>query len=508
MSMYHIVGTNKTSNDSMNGSRGRNYNHISSAGSSCPRRFIRKAAPSPSQTQQFLSYSIVVILLLTALTCVVPAIVRTTSCTALLHPNLPVSIGRSVGASRYRHPPARNHHHTSIAWVPSTPPMATTTSSTTATSQLHLSFMNWDDVIYQTETLANTLASVSLQQTMMSDSTNSNNALWAAFPIMYGAGLLTSFSPCVWGLLPLTMSYISAAANERRDQQTLWPTIAFAAGLAFVFCTLGIIAVSVGSVFGSTAVTTASTAGMSSMDSNAAMAWTAMVLPFLSNFVCLIMGLKLLDLIDIPLPSLSYLRNPQQLFSFNAMDGMKTATSTTATSGPILLDGTGRQVVASPTTSSSSPTRNQKQDEGNALVRTFLLGGSSALVASPCATPVLTSILAFVANAAESTSTTSTVSQGFTTTIIGAFLLFGYTLGYATPLLIVAGTGGQALVQLKQQQQQPQHVGTVFSWSSIPRMVAPWVTPVTGGILLYLSTTGLLTTVFGDPSMIGLTIIE
>jgi cytochrome c-type biogenesis protein len=331
-------------------------------------------------------------------------------------------------------------------------------SSQSKSTALHVSFSGWDDVVFQAESLANTWATVSLQS-----SGSGSSSLWAAVPVMYGAGLLTSFSPCVWGLLPLTISYISAAAQERRDQQTLLPTVAFCLGLATVFCTLGIAAVSIGSVFGATAAS----------DDSVMASTASMILPLLSNSICFLMGLKLLDLIDLPLTS------------FSLPSPMKTSRGTQG--GPILLDASGRTIEEEAV---------EQTGEGNALFRTFFLGGSSALVASPCATPVLTSILAFVAN--------SETTHGASMT--GALLLFFYTLGYSTPLFIVAATGGQALVRMKQQQKV--NDGNIWSWSTLPSRLSPWVTPATGGILLYLGTTGLLTTLLGDPSLVGLTILE
>jgi cytochrome c-type biogenesis protein len=141
---------------------------------------------------------------------------------------------------------------------------------------------------------------------------------------------------------------------------------------------------------------------------------------------------------------------------------------------PILIDGTG-QIISN----------NGKDKEKGSLVRTFLLGGSSALVASPCATPVLTSILAFVANSSDP--------------LLGAALLLFYTLGYSTPLLLTAATGGQALIRLKQLGEDQ---------TSIYGKIAPWVTPFTSGILLWYGTNGLLTTILGDPSLAGLAIME
>lgn len=299
-------------------------------------------------------------------------------------------------------------------------------SSTTSLSALTL-----EEVVYNAQSIAGSLADLSLKQ----DPSN----LLSSLPIMYGAGLLTSFSPCVWGLLPLTMSYISTAAGEREDQQAFFPTLAFAGGLAAVFCGLGVAAAEIGGVFGGSAGT------------------SGLAMAILSNSICLLMGFQLLELIKLPLPSLEAL-------AFNKERGKSEE--------PILIDGTGRII-----------NDKAKDEEAGSLLRTFLLGGSSALVASPCATPVLTSILAFVASSKSP--------------LLGAALLFGYTMGYSTPLLIVASTGGQALAKLKQ------------SDSGFYGKIAPWVTPFTAGILLWYGTDGLLTAVFGDPSLAGLaTVIE
>lgn len=289
---------------------------------------------------------------------------------------------------------------------------------------------SWEDIVYNAESAAKNLADVSL-----GDPTN----LLTSLPIMYGAGLLTSFSPCVWGLLPLTMSYISTAAGEREDQQTTLPTLAFAAGLAVVFCSLGVTAVELGGVFG----------GSSS---------TSMFLPIFSNGICLVMGLQLLGLVELP--------------SLDVLSG-KVGGRTGSADEPVLLDGTGRIIDGK-----------RKEEEEGSLLRTFLLGGTSALVASPCATPVLTSILGFVAAAKNPA--------------LGALLLLGYTLGYSTPLLLVASTGGKALVDLRQTDGK----------AGLYAKIAPWVTPLTAGVLLWYGTNGMLTSVFGDPSMAGLTILE
>eukprot|EP00980_Cylindrotheca_fusiformis_P022858 scaffold9857_cov127-Cylindrotheca_fusiformis.AAC.4 len=289
---------------------------------------------------------------------------------------------------------------------------------------------NWEDFAFNAQATASSLASTSLQ-----DPSN----LVSSVPVMYGAGLLTSVSPCVWGLLPLTISYISTAAGEREDKGTALPTLAFALGLASVFCSLGLIAASVGgAVYGNSGNTN-------------------ILLPLVSNIVCCIMGFQLLDLVNIPL------LQPQQ-----------PKPKKTSSDEPILIDGSGNIL-----------SRDKKKDQEGSLLRTFLLGGSSALVASPCATPVLTSILAYVAGSSDPA--------------LGAVLLLFYTLGYSTPLLLTAATGGKALVKLKQLGEDE---------TSVYGKIAPLVTPFTAGILLWYGTNGLLTTSLGDPSLAGLGIMN
>jgi predicted metal-binding membrane protein len=73
---------------------------------------------------------------------------------------------------------------------------------------------------------------------------------WAA--VLYTAGLWTSFSLCSSRLclLPITVSYISNATDERDDGNTVVPTLAFAAGLATAFTAFGVSASALGGVFG------------------------------------------------------------------------------------------------------------------------------------------------------------------------------------------------------------------------------------------------------------------
>jgi cytochrome c biogenesis protein CcdA len=365
-----------------------------------------------------------------------------------------------------------------------------------------------DDINYFTQSIANQLASISMQDIGSKGPTDYLTSL----PLMYGAGLLTSASPCVWGLLPLTMSYISSAAGEREDHQTTLPTLAFAAGLATVFCTLGFVAVELGGVFGGSS---------NSSDSSS----SSILLSILSNGVCLIMGLKLLDLIQIRFPSIigrdllsSITKSWSRLMKSNRDDDMGSDDRALVANGArisrtdrdkeslILIDATGRIMSYDEmksrkessldsndsniaTTITKNTNTNIKNRERGSLIRTFLLGGSSALVASPCATPVLTSILAYVSSASNP--------------LVGALLLFMYTAGYSTPLLIVAATGGQALENLRQ---KTSNISDDSNNNNPYARIGPWITPITGGILLWYGTDGLLHSLIGDPSLAGLKI--
>lgn len=211
--------------------------------------------------------------------------------------------------------------------------------------------------------------------------------------IIYLAGLLTSFSPCSLGLLPLTLSYISTAAGERNDKSSFLPTLAFAAGLGFVFCAFGLSASFLGGIFGK------------SSDSFIG----KVVLALLSSGVSLVMGLQLLDIINIPLPSLE-IGIPG---IHDNQEPTKNMSSRDLEEDMLEFDDEGNLVSI---TSSSELANAAAAAKSNAasLFRTFLLGGSSALVASPCATPVLTSILAFVALSQDA--------------VLGATFLLTYTV--------------------------------------------------------------------------------
>ena len=67
--------------------------------------------------------------------------------------------------------------------------------------------------------------------------------------VVFAAGLLTSFTPCVYPMIPVTVTYIgTAASGSHKRAVTL--SIMYALGLALLYASLGIVAALVGQTFG------------------------------------------------------------------------------------------------------------------------------------------------------------------------------------------------------------------------------------------------------------------
>lgn len=198
--------------------------------------------------------------------------------------------------------------------------------------------------------------------------------------VIFLAGLLTSLTPCMLSMLPITIGYIGGYEAQNRWQaaaQSTW----FSLGLATTLAGLGIIAAFVGKVYGQVGIG----------------------LPIIVSIIAILMGLNLLEALPLQFPSF----------------------------------GGGVEWIS------------QELPQG---VRAYLLGLSFGVVASPCATPVLASLLGWVANTQD--------------LILGAVLLISYTVGYVAPL-ILAGTFTASIKKLLE----------LRRWSG-------WINPVSGVLLI------------------------
>lgn len=210
---------------------------------------------------------------------------------------------------------------------------------------------------------------------------------WLSIAIIFAAGLLTSLTPCMLSMLPITVAYIGGYETQGRLQaaaQSTW----FALGLATTLAGLGILAASVGRVYGQVGIG----------------------LPIIVSLVAILMGLNLLEALPLQLPS------------FGGMEWIS-----------------------------------QDLPPG---VRSYLIGLTFGVVASPCSTPVLASLLAWVATTQD--------------LVLGGVLLLSYTVGYVAPL-ILAGTFTASIKKLLE----------LRRWSA-------WITPVSGVLLVGFGVFSLL----------------
>jgi len=234
--------------------------------------------------------------------------------------------------------------------------------------------------LYNLEKLADSLVATQL-----------NHLTLLSIAIVFAAGLVTSLTPCMLSMLPITIGYIGGYEAQNRWQaaaQSTW----FALGLATTLAGLGIIATGIGRVYGQVGVG----------------------LPIVVSVVAILMGLNLMEALPLRFPAL----DSSALIAKNLPQG----------------------------------------------IRAFLVGLTFGLVASPCSTPVLATLLAWVSSTQDP--------------IVGGGLLLTYTAGYVAPL-VLAGTFTAAIKKFLE----------LRRWSG-------WITPVSGALLVGFGVFSLLFRVF------------
>lgn len=154
--------------------------------------------------------------------------------------------------------------------------------------------------------------------------------------MLFGAGLLTSLTPCVYPMIPITAGILGGAGAVGRSRgRTVALSLTYALGLASVYAALGLLAGLTGTVFGT-------------VSSNP---WAY----FLMANVLLLAALAMLDVIPVVVPQrvMAWASRPR--------DGAEAGASGGPRIGPV-----------------------------------FVMGATSGLVAAPCGAPAFAAVLTFV----------------------------------------------------------------------------------------------------------------
>lgn len=175
-------------------------------------------------------------------------------------------------------------------------------------------------------------------------------SIWILLAVFAG-GVISSVSPCTLGILPIVVGYIGGY-SENTTRKTAIQLIFFILGLSLVLTVFGIIAAFTGKTLG--------------FQSNP-------MLGLALASLIMVMGLTLLEVIEIPMP--------------------------------VLI-------------------KEMPQNKNNNLVLyPLMLGGAFALASTPCATPILAGIMAYASLKAN--------------IMEGGLMLFLYALGQSVIILLV-----------------------------------------------------------------------
>ncbi len=104
-----------------------------------------------------------------------------------------------------------------------------------------------------------------------------------ALGTLFGAGLLTSLTPCVYPMIPITVSVIAGTAREGQSKaRTVGLTLTYAVGMAIFYAFLGALAGMTGTLFGTVS----------------ASPWALLAI----GNLLLLFALAMLDVLPVPVP--------------------------------------------------------------------------------------------------------------------------------------------------------------------------------------------------------------
>lgn len=78
-----------------------------------------------------------------------------------------------------------------------------------------------------------------------------NKSLWLIFLTAFIAGILTSFTPCVFPMIPITLAVIGNRAHARSKTENFIASLIYVLGISITYSVLGVFAAHSGSLFGS-----------------------------------------------------------------------------------------------------------------------------------------------------------------------------------------------------------------------------------------------------------------
>lgn len=131
-------------------------------------------------------------------------------------------------------------------------------------------------------------APVQLPKSQTANTSNSmidfdNENILMIFILVFFAGVLTSFTPCVFPMIPITIAILSNKNEERTKFKQFLTSVVYVLGIALTYSALGLFAASTGSLFGSLL--------------------THPLAVGVISFTFLLMGLSLFGLFEIQLPA-------------------------------------------------------------------------------------------------------------------------------------------------------------------------------------------------------------